>query len=272
MSQIYKDGSFYSGGGNSSSPQKIEELTERITKLESLISACQEELSNCRSELNSLSGGVTESITELQSKTNYLPLDNVKDIIQFNKEDPKSAVILLYDFTERVGGKNNWAGIGVDTGGRPHIRLGVSNATDYRFDSGGIYLNDKQVVKNQEPLSKTDLQISKTVTIQGQYAVDATQLNPNINGSIAKQIQAIENKIEPLARPGLATNGICELQENNPESAVLLLYNYSSANWSGLGLNGGGVPILRVGTGSPGSLYEFRHDGIVLRGKYIAQY
>ena len=72
MSQIYKDGSFFSGGGSKSTA--LEEIAELQTKIESL----QEELDNCKQQLVTLSSSLGSNIASVQSQITNLDNSTMK--------------------------------------------------------------------------------------------------------------------------------------------------------------------------------------------------
>ena len=62
----------------------------------------------------------------------------VKGTPGFNASDPRTANLILYNY-----GGDNWAAIGCDAGGTPHIR---KQGYDYTFTDGHIYCNGNLLV------------------------------------------------------------------------------------------------------------------------------
>lgn len=98
---------------------------------------------------------------------------------------------------------------------------------------------------------------NQITTVEG-FALDARQANPNIDGSLAKQISDLNGSLKSFApRPGLIYDGTVN-------SATIIFYKYSNENWAGIGVKGDGTPVLRIGISNAGKVeYTFGQDGYI---------
>lgn len=121
----------------------------------------------------------------------------------------------------------------------------IIKLADALKDKIGSALQPESIVNNQ-------------VTTETGFALDARQANPNIDGTLAKQISDLNGSLNSFApRAGLIYDGTVN-------STTIIFYKYSEENWAGIGIKADGTPVMRIGTSNTNKIeYTFGNDGYI---------